>query len=136
HGMVRFVINLALFSPALLSAQSVHGQTLPPTSNANAQDAAASLVRTYNNWGLKASTPNTSLAIKESARDGQIIKVRLYAAGVPKDKIYSIVAWPVSQKGPLEAMDGVTLDASGLAICAGTLGTCGGDKANDPIDLS
>jgi len=60
----------------------------------------------------------------------------LYAEGVAKDKAYSLLAWPVTQKGPSKVLSGVTLDASGLAICAGTPGTCGSaDKPNDPIDL-
>jgi hypothetical protein len=96
----------------------------------------ADLVRIHNAWGSRASTPNTSLVIKESGRSGQIIAFRLYAEGVAKDKAYSLLAWPVTQKGPSKVLSGVTLDASGLAICAGTPGTCGSaDKPNDPIDL-
>lgn len=54
-----------------------------------------------------------------------------------KDGVYSIVAWPVTQKVPIEVQRGVTLDASGLAICAGMPGTCGSaDKPDDPIDLA
>jgi len=90
----------------------------------------------HNAWGAKASTPNALLTIKESERSGPVIKFRLYATGVPKDTAYGIVAWPVTQKGPGEVLTGVTLDASGLAICAGVPGTCGtSDKPNDPIDL-
>lgn len=44
--------------------------------------------------------------------------------------------WPVTQPGPSESLKGVTLDDTGMAICAGTPGTCGTpDKPNDPIDL-
>ena len=105
------------------------------SSNANMQDAVVSLVRSHNNWGPQASTPNASLAVKESERSGKIIKLRLYAEGVPKDGIYSIVAWPVTAKGPSVAQQGVTLAADGLAICAGTPGTCRGSKPDDPVDL-
>jgi hypothetical protein len=87
-------------------------------------------------WGPKASTPNMSLAITEGSRSGDVMKFRLTASGVPKESAYSIVAWPVTQKGPVEVLKGVTLDASGLAICAGRPGTCGtADKPDDPIDL-
>jgi hypothetical protein len=49
---------------------------------------------------------------------------------------YALVAWPVTQRGPSQVLSGVTLDASGLAICAGAPGTCGSaDRPNDPIDL-
>jgi len=86
--------------------------------------------------GVKASPPNTSLVIQESERAGQVIKFRLIASGVPKDGVYAMLAWPVTQKGPSEVLTGVTLDGNGQAICAGVPGTCGSaDKPNDPIDL-
>lgn len=120
----------------LISLPLVCAQNGPPASNASAQDAATNLVKMHNAWGSQASTPNTSLVIKETERSGQVVKFRLYAEGVAKGQVYSIVTWPVTQKGPSESLSGVTLDASGLAICAGTPGTCGrGDKPNDPIDL-
>ncbi len=98
--------------------------------------SAETLARLHEAWGPKASTPNTSLAITESERSGPLIKFRLTAGGVPKDLTYSILAWPVTQKGPSEVLKGVTLDASGLAICAGKPGTCGSaSKPDDPIDL-
>jgi hypothetical protein len=59
----------------------------------------------------------------------------LYTEGLPKDGIYSIVSWPVTQKAPGESLKGVILDSSGQAICAGTPGTCVGNKPDDPIDL-
>jgi hypothetical protein len=120
---------------ALVSAHLVHGQDGPPPT-ANIQDAVSNLVKMHDAWGPKASSPNTRLNIKESARSGQLIKFRLYAEGLPKDAIYTIVIWPVTQKGPSKNLAGVTLDESGLAVCAGKPGTCGGDKPNDPIDLT
>jgi len=88
-------------------------------------------------WGEQESTPKTSLTIKESSRSGDVIKFRLFADGVPKPGSYSIVAWPVTQRGPAEVLKGVTLSSSGLAVCAGSPGTCGSpDKPDDPIDLN
>ncbi len=129
------LIALVSLPLGLLSAL-VYGQDGSPSSNAKTREAVSNLVSMHDAWGPKASTPNTRLAIKESARSGQLIKFRLYAEGVAKDGIYSIVTWSVTQKGPSQTLAGVTLDASGLAICAGTPGTCGGDKPNDPIDLT
>jgi hypothetical protein len=94
------------------------------------------LVRMHEAWGPKASTPNALLSVKESARSGQVMKFRLFAEGVPKDAVYSLVTWPVTQKGPSEILRGVTLSSSGLAICAGTPGTCGSARnPDDPIDV-
>jgi hypothetical protein len=55
--------------------------------------------------------------------------------GLPAGKTYSLVSWPITEKNPVTVMDGVTVDSSGIAICAGTANTCKGDKPNDPIDL-
>jgi hypothetical protein len=128
--MSRSLIGTIVLPLALLGAQSVCGQ-----ANENVQDAATNLVKMHNAWGAAASSQNASLTIQESSRSGRTIKFRLLAGGVAKDEIYSIVAWPVTQKQPVEVQKGVTLDASGLAVCAGTPTTCRGDKPNDPIDL-
>ena len=87
-------------------------------------------------WGPKASTPGAVLTIMESARSGPVIKFRLFASGVPHDGVYTLVSWPVTQKVPGEVLTGVTLRSTGLAVCAGAPGTCGGaDNPDDPIDI-
>lgn len=130
--MFRPLFCLSLF--ALFCSQFVYGQG---GGSAEAKNAVANLVRLHNAWGPNASTPKVSLTIKELARAEQSIKFRLNVSGAPKGKTYSLVAWPVTQKGPSEVMKGVTLNASGLAICAGTPGTCGSsDKPNDPISVN
>lgn len=133
--MLRPLIGPIMLPFALLGAQWVCGQDGPRSSNAGVPDAVTNLVKMHNAWGSSASTPNTSLTIQESSRSGCTIKFRLSAGGVAKDEIYSIVAWPVNQKQPIEVQKGVTLDVSGLAICAGTPTTFSGDKPSDPIDL-
>jgi hypothetical protein len=101
-----------------------------------AEDATEKLVRMHEAWGSKASTSKTTLVLQESMRSGQLIKFRLLVAGAPKGEVYTLVSWPVTQKGPSEVLRGVTLDASGLAICAGTPGTCSANKPDDPIDVN
>lgn len=120
----------------LLSGFEAHAQVTPSVSGSSGK-AAENLVRMHEAWGSKASTPGASLVIKESTRSGQIIKFRLIADGIPKAGVYSLLAWPVTQKGASEVLKGVTLDTTGLAICAGTSGACGSaDKPDDPIDIS
>ena len=53
-----------------------------------------------------------SLSIKEASRSGDVLSLRLYANGLPKDKIYTIVQWPVTQATPSDLMSGVTFDAN------------------------
>jgi len=83
------------------------------------------------------NSPNASISLEEVMRSGGIVKYRLHASGLPHDNRYSLLSWPVTQKGPSEALTGVTLAESGLAICAGLPETCGTpDKPNDPIELT
>jgi hypothetical protein len=76
-----------------------------------------------------------SLAIKETSRSGQIIKFGLFADGLPKDKTYSVVSWPITVDTFGVIMSGVTFNSAGVAICAGLPNTCVGKKPNDPIDF-
>ena len=123
----RFIVLASIALPAL-------GQgTAAPAST---EDAVNRLVKAHQAWGPAASTPNTSLTLKEASREGPVIRIRMYATGLPKEGTYTLMTWPVTQRGPGESLRGVTFDESGLAVCAGTPGTCGGNKPNDPIDLA
>lgn len=89
-------------------------------------------------WGPNLNSPHASISLrKEKSDTGPVVKYRLYATGLPRQSKYSLVTWPVTQLGPSTGLEGVTLNESGLAICAGLAGTCGSaDKPNDPIDLT
>ncbi len=123
----RFIVLASIALPAL-----GQGTTAP----SGTEDAVNRLVKEHQAWGPAASTPNTSLSLKEASREGSIIRLRMYATGLPKEGTYTLMTWPVTQRGPGESLRGVTFDESGLAVCAGTPGTCGGNKPNDPIDLA
>ncbi len=121
--------------PALIHAIILLSLTLQGQDNSDTQNAMKGLVNAHNAWGAKMSSPNTSLEIKESSRSGNEMKFRLRAKGMPRDKIYTIVQWPVTHNDPVAIIRGVTLDATGQAVCAGTAGTCSSDEPNDPIDI-
>ncbi len=94
------------------------------------------LAKLHEAWGPAASSPHATLTIKEVAHSGSTVTLRLFAQGLPKDGSYALLGWPVTQKMPTEVLKGITLDASGMAICAGRPGTCGKpEKPDDPIDL-
>ncbi len=110
----------------------------PPGANGNqsVQDLASRIANNHRTWGPALSTPNVSLSLKEIARSGRTITYQLYASGLPHDKRYLLLSWPVTQGQPGVVLQGVTLDDKGLAVCAGKPDTCGSpDKLNDPIDL-
>jgi hypothetical protein len=129
ESILRFIILGSIVLP-------IFGQGTAVPSTPSAEETASRLVKMHDAWGPKASTPNMSLSLKEASREGPVIKIRMYATGLPKDGIYTLVTWPVMARGPAASLRGITFDESGLAVCAGTPGTCGTpDKPNDPIDL-
>lgn len=122
-------------STVLAAAHLVYGQGGPASAPAYDKALVDNLVKMHQVWGPPASTPNTLLRVIETPAS-QTKRFRLMAEGIPKDAVYTLIMWSVTQKGPTEALKGITIDASGLAICAGTPGTCGSpEKPNDPIDL-
>jgi hypothetical protein len=121
----------------LIYSAMVSGQGASDPVNIDSQQAARRIVAMHQAWGSKLNSPNASLSLKEVFRSGGAVTYRIYANGLPKQSKYGLVSWPVTQAAPGEVLRGVTLDESGLAICAGTPGTCGTpDHPNDPIDLA
>jgi hypothetical protein len=102
-------------------------------------DSVQQLVRMQSAWGPKANSAGAALTLTERSRgtvDGHaVVRYRMTASGLPKDKKYSLLIWPLGGQ-PQGVMSGVTIDATGTAICAGKAGTCRGDKPDDPIDLA
>ncbi len=116
------------------------GQTTAqnPTNSgySQAQQIAEAIVKTNNGWGEKLNASGAVLTVLETGRANGRISYRLHAEGLPKDHIYSLIQWPVTQRQPIVALQGVTINSSGIAVCAGRAGTCGdASKPDDPIDL-
>lgn len=73
------------------------------------------------NWGPKTSAPGMALAMKEMARtktaSGTQITYRLMGTGFPAGAKLTLLRWPLNQN-VTPVMDGIVLDASGMAVCA------------------
>jgi hypothetical protein len=97
-------------------------------TDAQAAQLAQSLVKKHEAWSTKIPTPGASIQAMESARAGGVVSYNLYVSGLPTDKLYTVVEWPVTQTGPVTGMKGVSLGKDGLVSCTGQLpGEC-----NDP----
>lgn len=97
-------------------------------TDAQAAQVAQSLVKRHEAWSSKISTPGASIQAKEFSRENGAVVYRLYVSGLPADKLYTFVEWPVTQPGPVTGMEGVSLGKDGLVSCTGKLpGEC-----NDP----
>jgi hypothetical protein len=131
---------------AVAVAQSDHDAQKSPVSTRGAsQDLTPEqkakveqLGRIQKNFGKKMNSPGVELSLKETTRshasDRTLVRYSLYGTGLPSKTTFGLMQ--VQMDGSVtQVMDGVTLDASGLAICAGREGTCQGNGPNDPIDL-
>jgi hypothetical protein len=102
-------------------------------------DSVQQLVKAQSAWGPKANSSGAALSLTETSRataDGYaVVRYRMTTSGLPMDKKYSLLMWPLGGQ-PQEVMSGITIDSAGTAICAGKAGTCRGDKVDDPIDLA
>ncbi|HWB85399.1 MAG TPA: hypothetical protein VG675_14750 [Bryobacteraceae bacterium] len=123
---MRFLTFLTPLFASVLFAQTA------PTANQLAQK----LTSLHDAWGVRASSPNVKLAIVEQSHVGAEFRYRLQATGIPAGSVFTLFAWPVTQREPAEVLRGVTFNDVGIAVCAGRPGTCGdAAKPNDPIDI-
>ncbi len=114
-------------------AQSTSGHAM---SEAQVHDVAKQMLAAYRNWGPGLNTEGVTLTVTGAPRGGGALAYRLHADGLPRNHVYNLLQWPVTQLSLSVALPGVTFDESGLAICAGQPGTCGDPaKPNDPSDV-
>jgi len=103
----------------------------------NPQEVAHRVAELHQGWGPALNSTLASASLQEVARNGAVYTYHLYASGMSRDKLYTVVAWPVNQPNPVQVVKGVALDAAGMAICPGQLGTCGAvTQPNQPVNLS
>lgn len=98
------------------------------SADAQAAQLAQALVKKHEAWISRLSTPRASIKADESGREKGAVSYRLYVTGLPTDKLYTVVEWPVTQADPVTIAEGVSLGKEGLVSCTGQLpGEC-----NDP----
>ena len=104
----------------------------------SANEAAQALVKGHIAWKTKLSSPGASVRVEEVERQGSVVQYYLYVSGLPRDRLYSYVTWPVTQAKPSTAMQGISLGKDGIAMCAGrTPEQCGDPSAkDDPIGFA
>jgi len=105
---------------------------------AKAKQEAGHLALIQKNWGQKMGSVGATMTLKEVSRESVNgatgIKYHIFVTGMPKDKLYSLVAVSFDLR-PVTYLQGITLDDSGMAICAGRPETCGdSSKPNDPVE--
>ena len=96
------------------------------------------LVKQHEAWSEKNSTPGAFIRVKETGREGAVARFNFYVSGLPDDRVYNVVSWPIDQSQPATIMEGVSLGKDGIVSCTGRLdGECSdpsGDK-NNAVDF-
>lgn len=145
-GTRALVILVVLFQAASAASQSKDTVASPIPSSPNTADTLTpdqralveKLANLQRNLGKKMNSAAVELTLKELERvrgdDRTLVHYGLYATGLSNKTIYTL--FQIQLNGSLlKNLEGVTLNAEGRAICAGSPDTCSGDGPNDPIDL-
>lgn len=105
---------------------------------ARAAEISKALVNGHIAWRSKLSSEGVSIRAKETEKHGGLVKYNLLVSGLPADKLYSVMSWPVVQGKPSTIMEGASIGKDGTLICAGrTPDQCGDPSAkDDPIDFA
>ncbi len=111
----------------------INGSVIGQVSKDNAPGVMKGIAAKHQVWGPKSNSPGVSIRLREVGRSSPRIWYEITALGFPPGGTYTIVQWPANKLTFQQMMTGVTLDASGVAICAGTPGTCKGSSPNAPI---
>ena len=104
----------------------------PPqlTPEEKAAQDAQTLVKKHQAWISQITSPGASIEARESGRDGAKVIYTLFVKGLPRDKVYTLVSWPVKKADPFPALKGVSIDETGQASCTGKLpGECTSSSA-------
>ncbi len=86
-------------------------------------------------WGDGISSPGATIVLKEIGRSSSTVRYRLQAKGLPFDKTYSILSYPVTVDAPQVTMSDIIIDHQGFALCRGTPGQTTEPGQDDYVDL-
>jgi hypothetical protein len=119
---------------AMLLSLAAWGQTDQQAQQAIGPTVQA-MAKGLLNW-TSAGTPGLSVEARELGRKpapgGQIVSYALYTKGFPKGAHLDLLVMLITQRTPQISLQGVTLDASGRALCDGKPDDCG-DTGPDPF---
>jgi hypothetical protein len=77
----------------------LNGQT-DAEVRARAEEANQALLKAHVAWETKVSSPGASIQAKEVEREGSVVRYNLYVSGLPTDRLYTAMSWPVGQPKP------------------------------------
>jgi hypothetical protein len=130
----------ALQAPALSQNQSTAAQLpAPPIDKSKSAAIAERLAKFQLSWGPELNSPGASITLKEISREKikaeTVVTYRIFTLGLPMSSTYTLTTAGFDYIA-VPKLDGLSLDPSGEASCAGTKDSCGTPaKPNAPFDL-
>src|SRR5437899_8639595 len=72
-------------------------------SEAQVRELATGMVKAHRGWGPGLNAPGAALTLEETSHEGGVVVYTLYASGLPRDRIYTLIQWPVTSLKPVVA---------------------------------
>ncbi|WP_348260993.1 hypothetical protein P8935_14400 [Telmatobacter sp. DSM 110680] len=86
------------------------------------------LIKQREAWTSEVSTPGASIRVKEVGREESLVRYNLYVSGLPTDRVYTVLTWPIDRRMPYVLLEGVSIGKDGMLMCSGRLQ----DECDDP----
>jgi hypothetical protein len=135
------VLAVSFFVRASTAGQSLAQQNQSPSADEKSKTAAIAdrLAKFQMAWGPGLNSPGASMQLREISREkvkGEtVVTYRILTLGLPITSSYSLMTAGFDYVA-VSRLDGLTLDESGQAICAGKQNLCGEpDEPSAPYDL-
>ena len=83
------------------------------------------LIKQRETWTSEVSILGASIHAKVVGREESLVRYNLYVSGLPTDRVYTVLTWPVNSRKPSILLDGVSIGKDGMVMCTGQLqGEC------------
>jgi len=91
-------------------------QPQPPSDEELMQKTAQATID-WDNSTTKGAKVEVQLIKKDQAEGKPVMQYRLKVSGAPRNKLYSLMAWPITIPQPAPMMDGLAIAADGTVGC-------------------
>jgi len=131
-----------ILTAVLLSGYSLPQAASPPQDEQVNQLAERLAKNTHAFLTGGSSKPGITVQFQEVSRkhvQGRLaVSYNAIVHGAPSNAVFTALAWPINQQEPQPILEGVTISAQGVAVCAGRKPEqCGSaDKPDDPVNFA
>lgn len=118
---------------ATLAVAVAHAQE--PSAQEKLAQMVAQRAQGYVSWGPTSNSPGVTMDLVKIQRPDGAVRYRLKTSGLPRDRSYNLLTFPVTQNGASVMMSDVMIDKTGFALCRGTPGQTTEPGPDDYVDV-